>query len=118
VVIVLAIGPKVRIFDDGFLRALKIRIAISFGEKVNPSVPCCTILRNIKDPAEYESDISYAKFTAISLQVPPDSLLGVSAGVCQIDLVDESGVIRIQMGTHSRSENGRSAWDTFYDTAP
>jgi hypothetical protein len=29
-------------------------------------------------------------------------------------LVDESGVIRTQMGMHSRLENGSSAWDTVY----
>jgi hypothetical protein len=27
-------------------------------------------------------------------------------------------VIRIQTGTHSRSENGRIAWDALYDTTP
>jgi hypothetical protein len=33
-------------------------------------------------------------------------------------LTDESGMIRPLMGTHSRSENGRSAWDALYDTIP
>jgi hypothetical protein len=33
----------------------------------------------LKIPAEYERDISSAKFTAISCQVTRDSLLGVSA---------------------------------------
>jgi hypothetical protein len=32
--------------------------------------------------------------------------------------VDESGMIRTQMGTHNISENGRSAWDALYDTNP
>jgi hypothetical protein len=32
--------------------------------------------------------------------------------------VDESGVIRTQMGTHNRLENGRSAWVVLYDTTP
>jgi hypothetical protein len=31
-------------------------------------------------------------------------LLGVFAGYCQRDLVDESGMIRIQMGMHNRSD--------------
>jgi len=72
----------------------------------------------LKNPAEYERDILSAKFTVISRQVSPDSLLGVSAGICQRALVDESGMIRTQMGTHNRSENGRSAWDALYDTTP
>jgi hypothetical protein len=48
----------------------------------------------------------------------PASLLGVSAGIYQRALMDRSGMIRTQMGTHHRSENGRNAWDTLYDTTP
>jgi hypothetical protein len=62
-------------------------------------------------------DILSAKF-AISQQVSPDSLLGVSADICHRALVDESGMIRTQMGTHNRSEIGSSAWDALYDTTP
>jgi hypothetical protein len=51
-------------------------------------------------------------------KVLPASLLNVCAGICQRALVDESGMIRTQMGTHNRSESGRSAWDTLYDTTP
>jgi hypothetical protein len=51
-----------------------------------------------KIPAEYERDISSAKFAAISRQVCPDSLLSVSAGIWQRDLVNESGMIKTQMG--------------------
>jgi hypothetical protein len=36
----------------------------------------------------------------------------------QETVVDESGMINIQMGTDNRSENGRSAWDVLYDTTP
>jgi hypothetical protein len=32
--------------------------------------------------------------------------------------MDESGMIRTQMVIDSRSENGRSACDALYDTAP
>jgi hypothetical protein len=49
-----------------------------------------------------------AKFTAISREVYPDLLVGVSAGICQRALADESGMIRTQKWTHNRSENGRS----------
>jgi hypothetical protein len=38
----------------------------------------------------YEGDNSSEKFTAISHQVSPDSLLGVSSGNCQRAVVDES----------------------------
>jgi hypothetical protein len=33
-------------------------------------------------------------------------------------LVDELEMITTQVGTHNRSENGRSAWDVLYDTTP
>jgi hypothetical protein len=46
----------------------------------------------------------------------PASLLGVCC--YHTALVDESGMNRTQMRTHTRSENGRSAWDALYDTAP
>jgi hypothetical protein len=36
----------------------------------------------------------------------------VSAGIFQRAVVDESGMIRAQVGIHNRSENGHSAWDT------
>jgi hypothetical protein len=32
--------------------------------------------------------------------------------------MDESGIIRIQMGTHNISENGLGACDAFHDTTP
>jgi hypothetical protein len=53
-------------------------------------------------------DNSWSKFTAISRQDFSDSLLGVSAGIFQRALVDESGMIRTKMATNIRSENGRS----------
>jgi hypothetical protein len=57
----------------------------------------------LKKPAGMRRDTSSAKFTAISRQVSPASLLGVSAGYYQRALVDESGRIRTQMGKHNRS---------------
>jgi hypothetical protein len=57
VVSVLATGPKGRGFKpgrgDGFLRAIKIRSAPSFGWEVKPEVPCRKILRHVKDPLRY-----------------------------------------------------------------
>jgi hypothetical protein len=53
---------------------------------------------------------------AITRQVSPDSILDVSAGICQRALMDETGMITTQMVTHNRSGNGRSKWDALYDT--
>jgi hypothetical protein len=49
-------------------------------------------------------DTSPAKFAVISRKVSLASLADISAGYCQIALVDGSGIIRTQMGTHNRSE--------------
>jgi hypothetical protein len=102
-----------------FLRAINIIKTTSFGGEVKPSVPCRKILRYAKkNPREYERDISSKKFTAISNQVYPDLLLGVSAFICQRDLVNEPGMIRTEMGTHNKPQNGSSAWESLYDTTP
>jgi hypothetical protein len=52
----------------------------------------------LKNPAEYEIGTSSAKFTDISHQGFPALLQGGCAGYCQRALVDESGMIRTQMG--------------------
>jgi hypothetical protein len=65
----------------------------------------------------YERYISSAKFTAISCQVCPHLLLGVSAGILQRALVDESGMIITYMGIHN-TEFSRSVWDALYSTTP
>jgi hypothetical protein len=53
VVIVLAIGPKVREFKPGqrpwILRAIKIHSTTSFGGEVKLSGPCRKIKRQVKD---------------------------------------------------------------------
>jgi hypothetical protein len=72
----------------------------------------------LKNTAEYERDSSSAKFTAIFRHVFPALLPDVSADYCRRALVDESGMIRTQMGTHNRSENGCSVWDDLCDTTP
>jgi hypothetical protein len=55
----------------------------------------------LKIPAEYERDISSAKFTDISRHVSPDSLVVFSAGICHRPLLDESGMIITQTGTNN-----------------
>jgi hypothetical protein len=64
----------------------------------------------LKNPARYE------RFTAISRQGSPASLLCLSAGNSRRPLVDESGMIRTQMGDTKQISNGRSAWDALCDT--
>jgi len=68
----------------------------------------------LKIPAEYDRDTSPAKLAHFLAKFPPASLLGVSVGIYQRALVDESGMIRTQMGTHNRSEIVSSAWDALY----
>jgi hypothetical protein len=46
----------------------------------------------------------------------PASLPGVSPNICHTALVDESGMIRTQMGMNNKSVNGRSAWNALYNT--
>jgi hypothetical protein len=43
--------------------AIKIRSTTPFGGEVEPSVPCRKILRNVKEPYQYERDTSWAKFS-------------------------------------------------------
>jgi hypothetical protein len=54
-----------------------------------------------------------AKLMYISHQALPASLLGTSAGICQMNGPEMN---RTQMGMHNRSENGYSAWDALYNT--
>jgi hypothetical protein len=56
----------------------------------------------LKNPTSIKRDTSSAKFTAISRQVSPTFLLGVSPGNCHIALVDESGMAGTQMGMQNR----------------
>jgi hypothetical protein len=65
--------------DDEFLRAIKIRSTTSFGGEVKPSVPC-KFLRHVTESYRYERRYFVEKFTAISRQVVPALLIGVSAG--------------------------------------
>jgi hypothetical protein len=72
----------------------------------------------LKNPTEYERDISSAIFTVISRQLSPALLLDICAGYCHRSLIDKSGMFRTYMGKHNREENGRSALDALCDTTP
>jgi hypothetical protein len=69
----LATGPKARGFKPGWgqwtLRAINIRSMTSFRQEVSLRFHVVRFYGILKNPAEYEKDISSAKFTAISRQV-------------------------------------------------
>jgi hypothetical protein len=73
--------------DDKVLRTIKIRCTTSFGGEIKPSAPCHKILRHVKYPYSMKQ-ILVGKIHGHSPPVSPASLLGVSAGYCQIPLVD------------------------------
>jgi hypothetical protein len=88
----------------------------SFGGEVKSLAPCSKILQHVKNPCGVR-DISPAKLRDIYVQVFP-CISTRCLLVCHRALVDESGKIRTQIGTHDRSENGRNAWDALCDTTP
>jgi hypothetical protein len=98
-VIVLAIGSKVRGFKPGrgrwIFKGDKI-LSTSFGREVKPAVQCRNILRHVKDPCGIK-EIRVAKFTKMFHHVFAALLLYVSAGYCQRVLVGESGMIKTQI---------------------
>jgi hypothetical protein len=58
----------------------------------------------LKNPMSMKEILHRQNSVLISRQVSLASLLDVSASNCQRALVDESGVIRTQMGMHNRSK--------------
>jgi hypothetical protein len=63
----------------------------------------------LKVTAEYDRNT----LRTYLVQFSPASLLGVSTGIFQRALVDEFVMIKAQMGTRNRSENGRSCMGHF-----
>jgi hypothetical protein len=117
VIIVLAIGQKVRGFKPSrgldFLRAITIWTLSSFKGEVKPTVPCRKFSRHIKGPYSM-NEIFVAKFTDISCQVSPELLLSVYISYCQRVLVGESGIIRTQSDVEAQQiSNGRSVWTPY-----
>jgi hypothetical protein len=88
--------------DNGFVTTIKVCSTIFFRIEVKLSVPCRKILGMIQNATGMKRDTLYAKFITISHQVSPALLPDVCAGYCQGALVDESLMIRTQMGMHSR----------------
>jgi hypothetical protein len=69
--------------ENGFLSTIKIRSTNVVG-----------FYGMLKNLAQCERVISSEKFTVISRQVPPESLLGASVGIFKTVLVNESEMIR------------------------
>jgi hypothetical protein len=106
--IVLAIGPNVRGFKPSrgrwIFKVYKILSTTSFGAAVKMSahvVRFYSVLRKDTSMKEILCRQNPRKFLR---QVSPTSLLDVFIGTCRRVLVDESEVIRNEMGTHNKSE--------------
>jgi hypothetical protein len=84
--------------DNGFLKSVA---RLPSEGKYSDRSHAVTFYGMLKILVEHERDTSYSKFAAISLQVSPASLLGVSAGSCNTAQMDESGMIRSQMWTYN-----------------
>jgi hypothetical protein len=100
---------------DGFVRAIKIHSTPTLGGEVKPSATC-KILQHDKDLCGVWQIYYVGK---IKGYFSPTAWFATRCLCCiQRALVDGSGMIITQMGTHNRSENSRSAWDALYDTIP
>jgi hypothetical protein len=102
VVSVLYISSKVRGFKPGRGRW------ICNGEKflrrgIKPSVPCRKTLWHVKESYWYESRYLLSKIHDHFSPSVSCFATRCSASYCDTALVDESGMIRTQMGTHSIS---------------
>jgi hypothetical protein len=96
--------------DNRLLKAIEVRSTTSFGEEVKSSASCREISQPFKEPRGVLKRYNVGKsLGTFFVKFFPSSLLGVSAGVCQRALVDESGKIRTQMEAQNKSENDRSA---------
>jgi hypothetical protein len=76
----------------------------AFGGEVKPSVPCLKIFSMLKNLMSMKVILCRQSLMAISHQVSPASLLDVSADNHQRALVDETEIIRAQIGIHNRLE--------------
>jgi hypothetical protein len=66
--------------------------------------PCGKVLRNVKEFCEYEKIFRRQNSATVSRRLSPALVLDVCAGDCQKALLKESGMIKIQVRMHNRSE--------------
>jgi hypothetical protein len=97
--------------SDGFFRSIKVLSTTSLGGEVKPSAPCRKILPHVNDPLRYDRQNS----SVISRPISLASLLGISE---QRTLVDESHMIRTEMGTTVDQKMVAVAWGALFDTTP
>jgi hypothetical protein len=81
-------------------------LTTSFGGKAKPSATCHNVLQHVKGLAEYDRDTLPSKLMDISHKFLPALILGMSAGICQRAIMNDSGMIRTWMGMHNRAEIG------------
>jgi hypothetical protein len=90
--------------NDGHLIVKTMHSTTFFGGEVGPSVPCRKICGTLKNPTSMK-EIFVDKIQRPFLRkVSPASFLDVSACNCQTALVNESRMIRKQMGKTKRLE--------------
>jgi hypothetical protein len=76
--------------------AIKLSSTTLFENNVKPLVSCLKILRHVKDPTGMKEISLFRRQNSWQLLA---SLPEFSTGYCQRALVDESGMIRTQMGS-------------------
>jgi hypothetical protein len=104
--------------SDGFLTAIKTRSTTSFGGEVKTLIPCHKILLHVKEPYIYKQTL-IAKIQGYFS--PIFSLLRYQVSLLQPEkknLVDRSGIIRIQIWIPTYHKTVAVAWDALYDATP
>jgi hypothetical protein len=86
------------------VKAINIRSMTFFEGEIKPSAPCRKILRHVKDPASMIQILRRQNSATIFSPNFSCFATNVCARNCERAVVDESGILRTQMGTHNRSE--------------
>jgi hypothetical protein len=102
--------------SDGFLKVIKSVARLFFGGEAKPPAPCSKILRHIKERSRYEQRYLYTKFMDIPYQVSPHFAARCLLQPDHATLVDESGIIRTQMGSRTDQKMVAVTWDSLYST--
>jgi hypothetical protein len=104
--------------SDEYLREIKIRSTTSFGGEVKTSTPCHKVLRHVKEPLWYYADFDRQNSAVIFNSVLPCFPTRCLLKPQQITWVDESGIIRTEMGSTIDQKMDAVTWDALYNTTP
>jgi hypothetical protein len=99
------------------LKGYKVRNTTSLGGKIKPSAHVVRFYSMSKIPAEYDRDTSSAKLTKIFRKISHCFVTNTAVFTRELYLINQKG-LELRLRTHSRLENGRSAWDALHDTTP